>query len=126
MNLLSNIYELFYKSGDPNYSDTLFDNSGYLFLFLTAITVTIIVLLLFYKLIDSLKYSHIVHWIVVMVLNMLFVFIISYITVKSIVPDYGIEYIFSGVSNSIISLVFYILFSLGFKKISTNNHHNPF
>lgn len=126
MNILSAIYELFYRSAETNYSDTLYDNSGYLFLFLIAVTVTIIVLLLFYKAIDSLKYSHLVHWIAVLVLNMLLVFLISYITVKSIAPDFGIEYVLSSVTNSLISLLFYILFSLGFKKISTNNHHNPF
>jgi hypothetical protein len=126
MNILSTIYELLYISSETNYSDTLYDNSGYLFLFLIALVTTLVVQILFYKLIDSLKYSHLVHWIFIMVLNMIIVFVISYFTVKSIAPDYGIEYSLSSVTNSLVSLVFYGIFSIGFKKISINNHHNPF
>jgi len=138
-NLLAPFYELFFDWGsNQTLLNCVFNNNDYTKFGLLLLVLPILLLVTFYKLWDPIRKQRLMLAIVFILIT-----IITYGTTYGILNNNSCilneVYAYTGDSanpnwfiqqmciiNLVISLVLTFLFSIGVKRISTQNSHNPF
>ena len=121
------VYELFYYSS--SFSGDLYAESLYTPLGISNILISLLLVMLFYYIINRPSFSRWYHWLIILIVN----FIIA-LSLGVLLPQnkfmalgiqYGSEYYMFSLINAIISTLIFIAFSFMFRWWSTNAKRTP-
>ncbi|SFN22425.1 hypothetical protein SAMN05421738_108158 [Algoriella xinjiangensis] len=127
--LFASLYETLFYTND--FSGDLFNENLYTIIGLVMVVTSLLIPVLYYKIIDTVKFSKISIWLVFLslsvIFNFLFCYMYSYNYLSALGLDYSSgEYLSFSFINAFYSLLVGFLFSLILKNFSTNCKKVPF
>lgn len=127
--LFASLYETLFYTND--FSGDLFNENLYTIIGLVMVVTSLLIPVLYYKIIDIVKFSKISIWLVFLslsvIFNFLFCYVYSYNYLSALGLDYSSgEYLSFSFINAFYSLLVGFLFSLILKNFSTNCKKVPF
>jgi hypothetical protein len=127
----ADFYEFFYEQSVDNFSTNLYDFNLYGIIGLVTIAVSLIIMGVFYYLINSSRFNRWYHWLLFLAINFVIIFTFTYLHPKDVVYEAGEDvssslFMLFALVNSGIATVYYIAASLLFKRWSTNCSTTPF
>ena len=127
--LFASLYETLFYTND--FSGDLFNENLYTIIGLVMVVTSLLIPVLYYKIIDRVKFSKISIWLVFLslsvIFNFLFCYMYSYNYLSALGLDYSSgEYLSFSFINAFYSLLVGFLFSLILKNFSTNCKKVPF
>ena len=125
----ASLYETLFYTND--FSGDLFNENLYTIIGLVMVVTSLLIPVLYYKIIDTVKFSKISIWLVFLslsvIFNFLFCYMYSYNYLSALGLDYSSgEYLSFSFINAFYSLLVGFLFSLILKNFSTNCKKVPF
>lgn len=131
--VFASLYENIPGGFMDDFSEILYENYAYFNAGVFSIISSLIVVILFYYLINHPKFNRFYHWLFFLLLNLVVNFINGIYLSKSIFEELGIimnydsRYFFGfAVINAIWSAIFFFVFSIAFKWLSRNCARTPF
>lgn len=117
------LYEFFVKN--EVLSDKLYEAGTYVVIGGLMLIITLLVVVLYYKIIDPVNWTGPLYWSIVMGINASIQVFVGLFASISVTENYGISTAI-GLHNALWSIIPFFLFSVGMRFLSNNNRYNPF
>lgn len=125
------IYEFLYYTSASNFSSDMYTFELYGIIGLMTLVFSFAAMAIFYYVINSSRFNKVAHWIIFLLINFLLVFLFTYFYPKGIFEGEGMEvstelFVLFALVNGLLASVYFFLFSMIFKRKSTNASTTPF